>query len=166
MVAARGGPRRQLATRRKLVLRKFLRHNLALCKPWRSGYACAVDNHHDLPADNRRLAGGRYGDDPRQRLRAGAAVSDLCAVCGVPRRTLTLAFQQVLGMGPITYLRRLRLNQARRSLRQPSPKGRPKSVTEIALDNGFWHLGRFSSQFRELFGTCPSDSTQSSRDSG
>jgi AraC family ethanolamine operon transcriptional activator len=30
-------------------------------------------------------------------------VSDLCVGCGVPRRTLNHAFQQVLGMGPITY---------------------------------------------------------------
>ena len=87
-------------------------------------------------------------------------VSDLCVGCCVPRRTLNHAFQQVLGMGPITYSRRLRLNQVRQSLRQPRAKGDPKSVTEIALDHGFWHLGRFSSQYRELFGTSPRESAR------
>ena len=46
-------------------------------------------------------------------------VGELCVGCGVPRRTLNHAFQQVLGMGPAIYLRRLRLNQVRRSLRHP-----------------------------------------------
>ena len=82
-------------------------------------------------------------------------VGDLCVACDVPRRTLNHAFQQVLGMGPVTYLRRLRLNQVRRSLEQSRANGDPKSVTEIALDHGFWHLGRFSSQYRELFGESP-----------
>jgi AraC family ethanolamine operon transcriptional activator len=90
--------------------------------------------------------------------RQPASVSDLCVGCGVPRRTLNHAFQQVLGMGPVTYLRRLRLNEVRRSLRQPRANDEPKSVTEIALDHGFWHLGRFSSQYRELFGHSPRES--------
>ena len=88
------------------------------------------------------------------------SVADLCGGCGVPRRTLNHAFQQVLGMGPVTYLRRLRLNQARWSLRQPRANGEPKSVTKIALDHGFWHLGRFSSQYRELFGESPRESVR------
>lgn len=85
-------------------------------------------------------------------------VGDLCAGCGVPRRTMNHAFQQVLGMGPATYLRRLRLNQVRRSLRQSYAASETRSVTEIALDHGFWHPGRFSSQYRELFGESPRQS--------
>ena len=87
-------------------------------------------------------------------------VGDLCVGSGVPRRTLNHAFQQVLGMGPATYLRRLRLNQVRRSLREPRANGEPRSVTEIALDHGFWHPGRFSSQYRELFGESPRESAR------
>ena len=36
-------------------------------------------------------------------------------------------------------------NQVRRLLRQSRTNGDQKNVTEIALDHGFWHLGRFSS---------------------
>ena len=86
------------------------------------------------------------------------SVGDLCSGCGVPRRTLNQAFQETLNMGPATYLRRLRLNQVRRSLRQPRARAEPKSVTATALDHGFWHLGRFSSQYRELFGQSPRES--------
>jgi len=88
------------------------------------------------------------------------SVGDLCAGCGVPRRILSHAFHQVLDMGPATYLRRLRLNQVRRSLQQPRADGEPKSVTETALEQGFWHLGRFSFQYRELFGESPRESAR------
>ena len=82
-------------------------------------------------------------------------VGDLCAACGVPRRTLSLAFHEVLGMGPATYLRRLRLNQARRILRTRRAGGPTTRIARVALDHGFWHLGRFSSQYRDLFGESP-----------
>lgn len=89
-------------------------------------------------------------------------VGDLCAACGVPRRTLTLAFHEVLGMGPATYLRRLRLNKARRVLRSSRAGNGSTRVARVALDNGFWHLGRFSAQYRELFGESPRDSARRS----
>ena len=53
------------------------------------------------------LAGKLAGESDSQPLWVG----DLCVGCGVPRRTLSHAFQQVLDMGPVTYLRRVRLNQ-------------------------------------------------------
>lgn len=91
-----------------------------------------------------------------------SCVRDLCIGCGVPRRTLSHAFHQVLGMGPATYLRRLRLNQVRRLLRQTPAENRLATVTEVALEHGFWHLGRFSSQYRELFGESPNESLRRS----
>ena len=89
-----------------------------------------------------------------------SCVSDLCLGCGVPRRTLSHAFHQVLGMGPATYLRRLRLNQVRRTLRQFRASERRTRVKSVALEHGFWHPGRFSSQYRELFGESPLESTR------
>ena len=80
-------------------------------------------------------------------------VGELCAACEVPRRTLNRAFQNALGMGPATYLRRLRLNRARRVLQEE--KYGLTSVTDVALDLGFWHLGRFAEQYKELFGESP-----------
>lgn len=80
-------------------------------------------------------------------------VSDLCEACEVPRRTLNRAFQNALGMGPATYLRRVRLNRARRALREETT--RSITVTDVALELGFWHLGRFAEQYAELFGESP-----------
>ena len=80
-------------------------------------------------------------------------IAELCDACEVPRRTLNRAFQNALGMGPATYLRRLRLNRARRALQEEGPAS--STVTSVALDLGFWHLGRFAEQYNELFGESP-----------
>lgn len=82
-------------------------------------------------------------------------VAELCAACEVPRRTLNRAFQDSLGMGPATYLRRVRLNRARRALQEE--RVRPATVSGVAFKLGFWHLGRFAEQYKELFGESPHD---------
>ena len=79
----------------------------------------------------------------------GFAVGDLCAAVGVSRRTLNRAFQQTVGMGPATYLPRMRLNAARNSIRRSNGDG--KTITEIATDHGFWHLSPFAEQHRVMF---------------
>lgn len=107
----------------------------------------------DLVRRSEKLV-GKAGDHSLQ-------VGDLCAACGVPRRTLSLAFHEILGMGPATYLRRLRLNQARRVLRSPRAGGATTRIARVALDHGFWHLGRFSSQYRGLFGESPRETARS-----
>ena len=43
-------------------------------------------------------------------------VDELCRATGVARRSLSRAFELILGIGPATYLRRYRLNEARRAL--------------------------------------------------
>ena len=54
------------------------------------------------------------------------------------------------------YLRLIRLNGARRSLRASS--GAPVTVRDVAANWGFWHFSQFSSDYRKLFGQCPSES--------
>ena len=86
------------------------------------------------------------------------SVAELCTACGVPRRTLNRVFQNTLGMGPATYLRRLRLNSVRRALQQQGTAA--ASVSKVALELGFWHLGRFAEQYRELFGESPHETVR------
>lgn len=83
-------------------------------------------------------------------------VPDLCEHLHVSRRTLQYCFEDVLGISPIQYLRIVRLNGARRALREHHAPSR--KVSEIAADWGFWHLGQFSSDYRKLFGKSPSES--------
>jgi AraC family ethanolamine operon transcriptional activator len=83
-------------------------------------------------------------------------VPQLCERLFVSRRTLQYCFEDVLNLSPIQYLRLIRLNGARRSLRALSSV--PASVRDVASDWGFWHFSQFSSDYRKLFGQCPSES--------
>lgn len=80
-------------------------------------------------------------------------ILDLCRTLGASRRKLQYCFQETLGTNPVAYLRTLRLNAARRELRQGADL---VSVQEVASRWGFWHLSRFSSEYRTMFGERPS----------
>jgi adenylate cyclase len=78
----------------------------------------------------------------------------------VPERTLLKQFQKFVGLPPLTYLRRLRLNAARSKLADPDSKN---SVADVAIGCGFAHLGRFSTEYRHAFGELPSATRQRAR---
>lgn len=82
-------------------------------------------------------------------------VDELCGELGLTERAVEKLFRELLGLTPTTYLRHLRLHQTRRRLRQLGPA--PGVVKQVALDSGFWHLGRFAEDYRKLFGEKPSD---------
>ncbi|WAJ35922.1 helix-turn-helix domain-containing protein [Pseudomonas sp. GOM7] len=81
------------------------------------------------------------------------SILDMCHTLGASRRKLQYCFQETLGTNPVAYLRALRLNAARRELRQGAAQ---VSVQEVASRWGFWHLSRFSSEYRAMFGERPS----------
>jgi len=83
-------------------------------------------------------------------------VPQLCERLFVSRRTLQYCFEDVLGMSPIQYLRLIRLNGARRHLRQAPTES--LMVQDVAADWGFGHFSQFSSDYRKLFGHSPSQS--------
>jgi transcriptional regulator GlxA family with amidase domain len=81
-------------------------------------------------------------------------VTDICAAIGVTDRTLRSHCQQSLGMGPHEYLTLRRLRLARAALKAADPA--VTTVTQVATGHGFWELGRFSEQYRKVFGELPS----------
>ncbi|MBL8312126.1 MAG: helix-turn-helix domain-containing protein [Rubrivivax sp.] len=87
------------------------------------------------------------------------SVPELCAALHVSRRTLQYAFQDVLQMSPVSYLRALRLNGVRRDLR----RGGDEPVADHAARWGFWHLSRFAADYRYLFGELPSQTLRGAR---
>jgi AraC family ethanolamine operon transcriptional activator len=78
---------------------------------------------------------------------------EVARACGVTPRTLHNALVAVLGVSPGRYLLLHRLWLVRNALLRASPDALVKS---IALDHGFWHLGRFSSLYCARFGESPS----------
>jgi AraC family ethanolamine operon transcriptional activator len=80
---------------------------------------------------------------------------ELCTALGVSLRKLHDAFVGTTGMSPQYYLKLRRLVMVRRLLHAPSND--PPLVKSAALSHGFWHLGHFARDYRELFGETPSE---------
>lgn len=87
---------------------------------------------------------------------AGAPISlaGLCAAAGVSKSSLYLAFHQICGEPPLEYLRKRQLTQARSLLLRADPER--GVVKRTALDVGLTEFGRFSVEYRRLFGESPS----------
>ena len=81
-------------------------------------------------------------------------VEDVYRAAGVSWRTLDRAFQERFGMPPKRYIASARLSGARRELRHSPPEA---SIADVANRWGFWHLGRFAADYREMFGELPSE---------
>jgi len=82
------------------------------------------------------------------------SLADICAAANVSKTTLYTAFHRVCGQSPLEYFHRRRLGRARISLLHSSPQR--GAVKAAALDAGFMELGRFSVEYRRLFGESPS----------
>ena len=89
-----------------------------------------------------------------ERAKQPLYVAELCKTVGVSERTLRTCCEEHLGMGPKHYLLLRRMNLARQALLHADPA--ETNVTAIATDHGFWQLGRFSGEYRALFGESPS----------
>lgn len=88
------------------------------------------------------------------RLHDRWSVDRLAQALGLSTRTMYRVLAREFGLSPMSLVRKLRLAQAREALEAPCAKA---SVTRVALDCGFTHLGRFSSDYRRQFGELPSE---------
>ena len=84
-------------------------------------------------------------------------VRDICDENDIALRTLTRTFNDRFGIGPKAYLNRRRLSAVRAEILR-SPPG--AMVTEIANRWGFWHMGQFANDYRNLFGELPSQTAR------
>ena len=81
-------------------------------------------------------------------------LSELCAAAKVSERTLQYAFKDIMGMSPLSYLNRLRLHRAREELRRATSDS--TTVSDVAMNWGFWEFGEFSRAYKNCFGEVPS----------
>jgi AraC-like DNA-binding protein len=86
---------------------------------------------------------------------------DLAAIAGVGVRVLQESFRQHVGMPPLAYLRRLRLDGVHAELCRSDPW--QVSVGEVAYRWGFTHLGRFAGAYRARYGVPPSQTLKDRR---
>ena len=79
-------------------------------------------------------------------------VNELCQIACVSRRTLQYAFEHGLGTTPIQYVRNCRLNLIRTAL---LTEDNEKSISDLALEHGFYHISLFNQHYKQLFGETP-----------
>jgi AraC-like DNA-binding protein len=77
-------------------------------------------------------------------------LSELAKQVGVSDRTLQRGFKSLFNITVVGYLKQQRLFQAERLLRRGT-----HSVTEVANQVGYGHLGHFAAAFRQQFGITP-----------
>ena len=82
------------------------------------------------------------------------SVSGVCRRLGVSERTLQRAFQESLGVGLRAYERERRLRGVHGAI---LAEGNRRTITDIAMSFGFWHLGRFAGAYKLLFGCSPTE---------
>lgn len=88
-------------------------------------------------------------------------LGDLVSAAGVSGRSLHAGFRRFRNETPMAYLRMLRLNEARRLLKQADPH--EMSVTEASLTCGFQQLSKFTQDYRRRFGELPSATLRAAR---
>jgi AraC-like DNA-binding protein len=108
----------------------------------------------------RRRALARFEDYLEAKQDEAVYLTDLCTAIGVSQGTLRSICRDQVGVSPIRYLWLRRMNLAHIALLRADATAR--TVTEIATGYGFWELGRFSVEYRTLFGERPSETLRRS----
>jgi AraC family transcriptional regulator, ethanolamine operon transcriptional activator len=86
--------------------------------------------------------------------------ADVARQLGVSVRTLHNAVVAIRGMSMHRYMRLRRLWNVRQQLVRGAA---PQSIKAVALMNGFWHMGEFTSLYRDLFGETPQQTLLAAR---
>ena len=101
-----------------------------------------------------RIAKGAR-DYIEMNFRMPVHMEELCRHTGVGVRTVQRCFMKYFEHSITDYIKTVRLDSAYREL--TTTDSRETNVTQIALANGFTHLGRFSVAYRTRFGESPSE---------
>ena len=108
-----------------------------------------------------RIAVERAREYIHGKLAEPLPLSELCRYAHVQARSLEYGFREITGLSPIAYVKSLRLNAVRRDLSRSTAA--EHSISEIALDHGFWHLSQFAADYRKFFGETPTSTRQRAR---
>ncbi|BCG24780.1 transcriptional regulator [Pseudomonas tohonis] len=97
----------------------------------------------------------RIAEHIERNLKQDISSEELAAQAQMSLRSLYALFERHAGTTPRNYIRLKKLERIHACLGDPDCCVR--SITELALDYGFLHLGRFSENYKAQFGELPSD---------
>ena len=89
-----------------------------------------------------------------ENLDAALSLERIALAVETSPRTLEVAFREVLSVTVVQYIKCARLNAVRRQLLKF--RDSQVRIKSVALDYGFWHLGRFAQDYYSLFNEYPS----------
>lgn len=130
---------------------------------------CLDHNYRDELADSgRRCAKPAYvlraQEFMKQHVAQPIGPEDVAAAVRVSTRALFVGFKTYLNTTPMRYLKDLRLDLVRDTLLNLEPHR--ASITTVAMDYGFHHLGHFCAAYKERFGEQPRETVHSLRRRG
>ena len=105
------------------------------------------NTHRDFPQTFMNLV-----QSLRQNLSHNWTVEEMAAMVGLGTTTFTEKVKSYSGFSPLNYLITIRISEAIKLLKQND-----LSVTDIALDTGFYSSQHFATTFKKLTGYTPSD---------
>ncbi len=92
--------------------------------------------------------------DHSQDLHRRPLMHELCRAAGVSERMVRKAFVDTFDLPPSVYFFHRALSRAQQRLAHGGAE--EDTVTTIALDAGFEHVGRFARRYRDVYGEPPS----------
>lgn len=99
----------------------------------------------------------RAKDFIHANAREAVHLEDIERASGVSRFKLFEDFKKYFALSPMAYLKKVRLSAVRQEMLEDRSA---RNISVIAMGWGFTHLGRFSSEYRKLFGESPSVTLQ------
>jgi AraC-like DNA-binding protein len=106
----------------------------------------------------------RFEDLLQTQPQRAFRLAEICEALDIAERTLRLACGEQLGMGPIEFVRRRRMQLVHRALAQGNPG--TASIAELARQYGFRGLGRFAADYQAVYGEPPSATLRRGLDPG
>lgn len=112
-----------------------------------------------LPIDTEHYSDKNYMDSAIEYIDQHCAdeitLNDLVKLTGVSMRTLQYGFKNKFNLGPMTYIKQLRMHRVRDALLEAPPDN--SRVGDIAAQWGFYNGSAFASLYRKIFDELPSE---------
>jgi AraC-like DNA-binding protein len=132
-----------------------------------SGLLTCLDHNYreELSNGSRRCAKPAYVSKAQEFMKQNVSQpigpEDVAAAVRVSTRALFVGFKTYLNTTPMRYLKDLRLDLVRDTLMNLEPHR--ASITTVAMDYGFHHLGHFCAAYKERFGEQPRETVHNPR---
>ncbi|UOA28906.1 helix-turn-helix domain-containing protein [Pseudosulfitobacter sp. DSM 107133] len=95
----------------------------------------------------------------RDNLKEPITLSDMARAAALSERQLNVLCHEAFDQSPMQWLRGLRLD----AIRETILNAPPQNLSALAMQFGFFHLGRFATYYKQRFGELPSQTCIAAR---